>query len=179
VGLTSRQPGKESQQTLDAVGDSLSDLSGSDDEDNGGDDDDTEQSELSEDDEPGGVMGTISKRVQKHIERFWQMQMELDQLTHLGWWDAASYIRESEEELSTTELKVSAKVKPHAHKNKATPERSTFGELMVAADIIPGISLKLQAMSRLGSCHMRPRSGRPQSNKGLASVHLTWSPKCH
>jgi len=49
---------------LDAIRDSLSDVASSDVEEDGEDNEDTEQGKLSEDDEPGWVMGTISKMVQ-------------------------------------------------------------------------------------------------------------------
>jgi len=62
------------------IRDSLSDLATS----NGGedgedvDDEEIEQGNLSEDDKPSLVMGTISKAVQQHIERFRQSKMKLD-----------------------------------------------------------------------------------------------------
>ena len=81
---------------LVAIGDSLSDLASSDDGEDGEDDDDeeTEQGKLSEDDEPGWVMGTITKTVQQRMERFRQKPMKLDELTQPGWEDAADYFRE-------------------------------------------------------------------------------------
>jgi hypothetical protein len=63
-GLTAREPGQTLEEMLDAIGDCLSDLANSDYEEDGEDDEDTEQGKLSEDDEPGWVMGTISKTVQ-------------------------------------------------------------------------------------------------------------------
>jgi hypothetical protein len=50
---------------LVAIGESLSDLARSDDGEDGEDDDDeeTDQVKLSDDDEPGWVMGTIAKTV--------------------------------------------------------------------------------------------------------------------
>jgi len=84
AGLTTREPEKTFEEMLNAIGDSLSDLASSDDEEDAEDeeeDDDTEQGKLSENDEPGWVMGTISKMVQRCMERFWQKQMKLDELT--------------------------------------------------------------------------------------------------
>ena len=73
---------------LDAIGDSLSDLASPEDEEHGEDnDDDTEVAELgklSEHDEPGWVMGTISKTVQHCMEIFRQKQKRLDKLMQLG-----------------------------------------------------------------------------------------------
>jgi hypothetical protein len=36
-------------------------------------------------------MGTITKTVLQRMERCWQKQMKLDELTELGWEDAADY----------------------------------------------------------------------------------------
>jgi hypothetical protein len=66
---------------LVAIGDSLSGLGSSDDGEDGEDEDDeeTQQGNLSEDDEPGWVIGTITQMAQQHIERFRQKQMKLDE----------------------------------------------------------------------------------------------------
>ena len=74
---TNREPEMTYQEMMVAIGDSLSDLSSSDDGKDGEDEHD-EQGQLSEDDEPGWVMGTITKTVPQHMERFCQMQMKLD-----------------------------------------------------------------------------------------------------
>jgi len=81
---------------LVAIGGSLSDLASSNNGEDGEDEDkeETEQGKLSEDDEPGWVMGTITKTVQQHMERFWQNQMKLHELTQPGWEDAANYLRQ-------------------------------------------------------------------------------------
>ena len=62
AGLTSREPEKTFEEMLIAIGDSLSDLASSDNWKDGEDEDDeeTEQGTLSEDDEPGWVIGTIT-----------------------------------------------------------------------------------------------------------------------
>ena len=66
AGLTSRKPEKTFEEMLIAIGDSLSDLASSDDGEDGEDEDDEEtvMGKLSEDDEPGWVMGTITQTVQ-------------------------------------------------------------------------------------------------------------------
>jgi hypothetical protein len=77
---------------LNAIRDSLSDLVSSEDEEDGKHKEDEENTELGmprEDDEPGWVMGTISKRVQYRMESFQQKQMTLDELTQLEQGDAA------------------------------------------------------------------------------------------
>jgi hypothetical protein len=72
AGLTSREPEKTLEEMLVAIGDSLSDLASSDDGEDGEEEDDEEavQGHLSEDDQPGWVMGTITKTVQQRMERF-------------------------------------------------------------------------------------------------------------
>jgi hypothetical protein len=63
-----------------AIGYSLSDLASSDDGEDGEDEDEeTELGKLSEDDEPGWVMGTISKSVLQRMESIRQKQMKLEQ----------------------------------------------------------------------------------------------------
>jgi len=71
AGLTSREPEKTFVKISVAIGESLSDLASFDDGENGEDEDceETEQGELSEDDEPGWVMGTITKMVQQRLNR--------------------------------------------------------------------------------------------------------------
>jgi len=70
-----------------AVGDRLSDLRSYNTWEDGedGHDEGKEQGKLCEDDEPGWVIGTISKLVQQRMERFRQNQMKLDELTRPGW----------------------------------------------------------------------------------------------
>jgi len=96
AGLTSREPEKTFEEMLVAIGDSLSDLASSDNGEDGEEEDDeeTEQGNMSGDDEPGCVMGKITKTVQQRMERFRQKQMKLDELTQPGWEDAANSFRE-------------------------------------------------------------------------------------
>jgi len=73
------------ERKLNAMADSLSNLSSSKDEEVGEDEDhDEEELKLgtrSEDDEPGWVMGTISKTVEHRMESVRQRRMMLDKLT--------------------------------------------------------------------------------------------------
>src|SRR5882757_9930732 len=96
AGLTSGEQEKTFEEILVAIGDSLSDLASSNDGEDGEEEDDeeTEQGNLSEDNEPGWVMGTITKTVQQRMERFRQKQMKLDELTEPGWENAADYFCE-------------------------------------------------------------------------------------
>ena len=90
---------------LNALGDSLSDLPSSDDEQDREDKEDAEEDKelgnLSDHDEPGWVMGTISKTVQHCMESFPKKQMRLDELTQLGWGDAANYFRKRDMKYGT------------------------------------------------------------------------------
>jgi len=72
AGLTTREPEKTLEEMMVAIGDTLSDLACSNDGEDGEDEDgkETDQAQLSEDDEPGWVMGTITKPVQQLMERF-------------------------------------------------------------------------------------------------------------
>jgi len=171
AGLTSREPEKTFEEMLVAIGDSLSDLASSDDGEYGEekDDEQTAQGILSEDDEPGWVMGTISKTVQQRMERFRQKQMKLDELTQTGWEDAADYFREQDKKYSTTELRVPAVVQPKTMDDAPAPPPATFGELMECLDIVPGISQRQQGTSRPGSSQIRLGSVKPQSQSSIPS----------
>jgi len=152
---------------LNAIGDSLCDLGSSEDEEDGEDKDDdeenTELGKLGEDDEPGWVMGTISKTVQHCMESFRQKQMRLDEVTQLGWGHAADYLPEEDLKHRTTELKVPGVVKPRTDTTAATPSPTTFGELLQVLDIVPGQSQMPQATSPQGCSQMRLGSEKPQA----------------
>jgi len=80
VGLTNSEPEKTFEEMMVAIGDSLSVLASSDDGEDGEDEDDeeTELGQLSDDDKPGWMMGTITKTVQQHHEGYRPKQMKLD-----------------------------------------------------------------------------------------------------
>jgi len=112
---TTRKPEKTFDNMLNAVGDSLSDLASSEDEEDGENQEDekeTELGKLSEDDEPGWVMGTISKTVQHRMDSYWQKQMSLDELTQPRWGVTAEYLWERDIMYGTAELMFPAIVKP-------------------------------------------------------------------
>jgi len=85
AGLTASKPETTFKQMMNAIGDSLSDLACCDHWEDGDDEDDDEADpaggKLSEDDEPGWVMGTIPKPVQYRMELILQKQMKLDEST--------------------------------------------------------------------------------------------------
>jgi len=171
AGLTSREPKKMFEEMLVAIGDSLSDLASSNDGEDGEDevDEETEQVKLSDDDEPGWVMGTITKTVQQRMESYRQMQTKLDELTQLGWEDAAEYFCERDKKYGTSELRVPAVVHPQTNDDAPAPPPTTFGELMESLDIVPGISWRLQGTTRPGSGHIRLSSVKPQSKSHIPS----------
>jgi hypothetical protein len=72
AGLTTREHEIMFLEMMVANRDSLYDIASSNNGEDGdsGNDEDTEQGKLSEDDKPGWVMGTISKTLQQHMERF-------------------------------------------------------------------------------------------------------------
>jgi len=86
--VTTGKPETTFEEMLNAIRESLSDLASSDDEQDGedeeDDEEDTELGKLSDDDEPGWVMGTITKMVLHRMESFRQQQMRLDELTQPG-----------------------------------------------------------------------------------------------
>jgi len=156
------------EELLNAVGDSLSDLASSyneqDGEDEEDDEEDTELGKLSDDDEPGWVMGTISKTVQHHMESFRQKQMGFDELTQPGWGDAANCIRERDMKYGNAELNVLAVVTPQIETTAASASLTTVGEHMQTLDIVRGQLEMPTVTSRPGSSQMRLGSEKPQSN---------------
>jgi len=167
-GWTSRTPQKMFEEMLIAIGDSLSDLASSDDGEDGEDEDDeeTEKGKMSEDDEPGWVMGTITETVQQCMERFRQKQMKFNELTQPGWEDAADYFCERDKKYGTSELGVPAVVQQRTNDDTPLHPLTTFADLMESRDIVPGIS---EGTSRPGSTHIRLGSVKPQSKSSITS----------
>jgi len=159
---------------LNAIGDCLSNLASSGDkkdgEDEDDDEDDTELGKLSEDDEPGWVMGTISKTVQHHIQSIRQKQMRLDELPQPGWGESADHFCERDLKYGTTELKVLAVVTPQTDTTAATPSPTTLGELMQVLHIVPGQSQMLQVTSCPGSRQIGLGSEKPQADTVIVSL---------
>ena len=147
AGLTTRDPEKTFEEMLNAIGDSLSDLVSSNDEedvDDEEDDEGTEQGKQSEVDEPGRVMGTISKTVQRRMERCWHNQMKLDELTHPGWGDMADNFGERDTKYGTTKSIVPAVVKSQTDQVAAAPPPTPSVELIETLDNLPRRSRMLQ-----------------------------------
>jgi len=178
AGLTSREPEKTFEDMLVAIRDILSNLASSDDGEDGAeeDDEDTEQGNLSEDDEPGCVMGTITKTVLQRMERFRQKYIKLNEQTQPGWEDTDQYFREWDKKYGTTELRVPAVVQPQKNDDAPAPLPATFGELIDSLDIVPGISQRPQGTSRPGSSHIRLGSVKPQSQSFIPGVEPAAEP---
>jgi len=132
------------EEMLNAIRDSLGELASSDDEQDGedeeDDEEDTELGKLSDDDEPGWVMGTITQTVQHRMESFRQKQMRLDELTQPGRGDAANYFGERDMRYGSAEWKVPGVVKPQIDSTTATQSPITVGEHMQAPEIVQGQS---------------------------------------
>lgn len=93
AGLTTRKPEIPSEEMLNAIGHSLSDLASPNNrvvvEDKDDNAHDTELGRLSEADEYGYVMGTTCKTVEYRLEPFRQKEICQDALKHPGWGDTA------------------------------------------------------------------------------------------
>jgi len=169
---TTRKPEKSFEEMLNAIGDSLSNLTSSgyyEDGEDEEDEEDTEIAKLSEDDEPGWVMGTISKMVLHRMESFRQKQMRLDELPQPGCGDAADSCQERDMKYGTAGLMVPAIVKPQTETTAATPLLTTFGELMETLDIVPGQSQIPQGTSWSECSQMRLGLEKPQSHRDKES----------
>jgi hypothetical protein len=129
--LTITKPERTSWKMLNAIGDSLSDLACFAHEEQVEHVDDDEEAaghgKLSEDDQPGWVMGTASKTVQHCMVSFWQKPMMFDELTQPEWGDAADHLGARDQQYATTELQVPAVEKPQTDSTAATPSTMTFG----------------------------------------------------
>jgi len=151
--------------------DTLTELANSDNEVDGADEDedeeDTELGKLSEVDEPGWVMGKISKTVQHRMESFQQKLMKHDERTQLRSGDTADYFLDRDIMYWITELKVLAVVKPHTDTTAATPSPTTSGELMRALHIVPAESQIPQVNSQPGSIQMKQSSEKPQADNHM------------
>jgi hypothetical protein len=138
------------------IGDSRIVLASSDDGEDWEDDDaaDTKQGKVSEDDEPGWVMGTITKTVQYHMERSQQKTMKLDELAHPGWDDSADYFHALAKMFRTSETRVPAGAQRRQNEDTSAPPPATFGQLMENIGIVSGMSQTPQWTFRPVSSHL-------------------------
>jgi hypothetical protein len=114
-------------------------------------------------------MWTITKTLKQRMERFWLKQMKLDELRQPGWEDLADYVRQSDKEYSTSELKVPDVAQLQTDDDAAATAPRTFGGLMECPDIVPGISQIPHGTSGPGSIHIRIGLVQPQSNMSSSS----------
>jgi len=174
VWATTRKAETSLGEMLNPIRDNVSDLASSDEEQDGEDEDydedDTALGKLSEDDEPGWVMGTIFKTLQHGLESFRQKRMKLDELTQPGCGDATNYLSERDMKYGNTEWRVPAGVKHQIDTTAATPSSTTFGEHMQTLDIVRGESPMTAVTSRPGSSQMRLGSEKPQSHLFIRDV---------
>jgi len=172
--VTTRKPETTFEEMLNAIRDSLGDLRSAENEEDGEDEvdneEDTELGKLSKDDEPGQVMGTISKTVRHRMESFWQKQLRVDELTQPGWGEVAHYFTQRDVMYGLTEFKVPAVVKPKTDTTAATPSPTTSGEHIQIVDIVPVKSKMPQVMSRHGSSQMRLGSVNPLPGNHIPSL---------
>ena len=131
------------------------------------DDEESEEGQLSEDDEPGWVMGNITEMVQQHMERIRQKQMKVDELTQPGLEDAADHCRKRDKKYGTSEMRVPAVVQPHTDDDTAAPAPTTFGKLMDGVDIVLVIGCMPQGTSRQECSLVGIGSGKPQSDTSI------------
>jgi hypothetical protein len=173
-----REPEKTFEEMLGAIRDSLSDLASSDDgEDREGEDDsETEQGNLSDDDEPGWVMDTITTTLHQCMKRFRQKPPKLDELTQPGWEDAADYFFDRDKMYGTTELRVPVVVQLQTTDDALAPPPATFGELFQSLDIVPRILQTPQASSQPVCSHIRLGSVKQQSKSSIRSVEPAAEP---
>lgn len=97
AGSTTRKPQKTFEEMFNGIADCLSNVTCSENEEDGEDEahdeDDTEVVQLSEDHQPGWMMGKISKPVQHLMEKCQQKQMRADKVMQPGWGDSADFFR--------------------------------------------------------------------------------------
>jgi len=172
AGLTNSETHKTIQEITVAMGDSLSDLASSDAGEDWDDEDDeeTEQRTPSEDDEPGWVIGTMSKLVQQCMGRFRKKQMKLDEVTQPGWDDPADYFGEWYEKFSTSDMRVLAVTNRQTDEEAAAPALTTFGQLLEILDIVPWILVMPQETPWPGSSHNWLGSGKPQWKTSISRL---------
>jgi hypothetical protein len=160
------------------IGWSLSDLARSNHGEDGEDydDEETEQGNLSDDNEPGWAMGTITKTVQQRMERFRQKQIKLDNWSRLGWENVADNFHERVRKYATSKLWVLAVVQLRTDDDAAVPAITTFRELMECLDIDPRILLIPQGLCRPGCSHNRLVSVKPQLNTSIPCIEPAVEP---
>jgi len=180
AGLTTRKHDETLEEMMYAFGDGVSDVASfiieEDGEDEADDEEDTELGKVSEDDEPGWVMGTITNTVPQHMESFRQQRMRLNEFRKPGLGYAADNVGECNKKHRIAELKVPAVVTPQMELVATTPAPKSFGERMETLDIVPGYSQMPQRESPPRCSQMRLGSGKPQSHERIVAFQLNTAP---
>jgi len=126
---------------LNAIGDCLKNLQSSD-VTEGWEDPDVDHGKLvlgkmSEDDEPGCTMDTLSRMEQHHIDSFLRKQGRIDNGSQPGWRVEAEYFCGRVLMCWTTHMNVPAVLTPHTDTTAATHSPTTGGLLIQVVDIVP------------------------------------------
>lgn len=129
----------------------------------------SELGKLSENDEPGWVMGTLSKEVPQSMETYLVMEIWHDELTQLRWWDMADYFPYRDMKCWMAALKLLPIVISLADKVAATPGTTKFVKLIVTVDNVPGKSQMLDGHPHQGCSHTMLGFPKPQSDKQIMS----------
>jgi len=94
-------------------------------------------SKLGDDDEPGWVMGTISRPDQHYIESYLQNLIQLDELTTPEWGEASNYCLERYMRFSMANCKVPRVIHVQTDDYAADSAFRALGELLETVDIVP------------------------------------------
>ena len=168
---TTTQPESMFAELLNTIWDSLSNHAKPEDEEDGeeevDDEEDTDLGKLTEDDEPGWVMSTVSNTLQHRMESFRQKQKRIDELTQPGCRDPPHYFLERDMKYGTKRLKDPAVVEPLTDTTAATLSPTTFEEHMLVPDIVPRKSQMPQVTSHQGCSQIRLHSEKPQADNHI------------
>jgi len=172
--LTTTTPGTMYEEMSNTIRESLSDQVSSNHGEDGENEDDAEEDpelgKLSEDDEPGWVIGTISEIEQHRMECFRQEEMKLDQSVQPCRGDAAEYICERDMTYWMTKLKVPPVVQPQMDDDETFAVPMTVGERMEILHCVAWKSQMPQVTSPPGSCDMKLELWTRQTHERILSV---------
>jgi len=176
TGLTTTKPETTFEEMSNNIGDSLSNLAWFKDAEDGDDDDDDKEDplldQLSEDDEPSWVMGTISKMVQHRLKGIWTYQRNVDGLTHPRSRDAADSFCERDMMYGMIQLRVTGVVQTWPAEDASPSGPTKVGEPMEPPESVPGILQIPRLTSQPGCSHMRGGSRKPHTCKCIPSLLL-------
>jgi hypothetical protein len=173
---TTTKPEITFQEMLNAIGESLSDLTSTEDEQDGEVENDykegTELGKLTEDNKPGWVICTITNTVLHRMQSFGPKQMTLNELTQLAWGDTAEYFCKRVMKYRSTESKVPAVARPQTVTTAATPSPTASGDHMQKLDVVHGQVQMPQVTSRQRSSQMMLGPESPQADSHIVSLTL-------